>query len=106
MTVTPTKSPPSNSVTQNPPAKNETAPIDTSLNVVQSPKGSTGSSSSSQARRRGHRRRGSTTSAKSSDYSSKIVAGSDDEVDYRKLQPRPEREEDWGIGDDMKMGLG
>lgn len=106
MAVTPAEPLVGNHATPNASTKDEGKAISISSDTVRSPKGSISSGSSSQARRRGHLRRGSNTSGKSSNCSNKIFVGNDDEIDYLKLQSRPERDEDWGIGDDMKMGLG
>lgn len=65
-------------------------------------------SSSSQARKRGFWRKGSTSrsSGHSSGYAVSTRYGSDDEAEHHPLSARQERDGDWGIGDDVKMGLG
>lgn len=65
----------------------------------------TDDSGSSQARKRGLFRRGSKTSAQSSGYAVSTTSRSDDEPDHR-FSATQERDGDWGIGDDVKMGLG
>ncbi|KAL8954584.1 MAG: hypothetical protein Q9183_007035 [Haloplaca sp. 2 TL-2023] len=61
-------------------------------------------SSSSQMRRRGFLRRDSRSSAQSGKYSASSTLGTDDE-DHR-LSMHQERNDDWGVGDDIRMGLG
>ena len=63
-------------------------------------------SSSSQARKRGFWRRGSRSSGQSSGYAVSTRNGSEEEAEHHPLSARPERDDDWGIGDDIKMGLG
>ncbi|KAI4106825.1 MAG: hypothetical protein LQ339_002797 [Xanthoria mediterranea] len=61
-------------------------------------------SSSSQKRRQGFLRRGSRSSAQSATYSGSSTLGTDE--DDRRIPFHQEREADWGVGDDIKMGLG
>ncbi|KAL8683298.1 MAG: hypothetical protein Q9186_000681 [Xanthomendoza sp. 1 TL-2023] len=61
-------------------------------------------SSSSQKRRQGFLRRGSRSSAQSGTYSGSSTLGNDE--DDHRLPIHRERNGDWGIGDDVKMGLG
>lgn len=63
-------------------------------------------SSSSQARKRGWFRKGSRSSGRSSDYASSKVFSSDDDAERYTISAREDRDGDWGIGDDVKMGLG
>ena len=63
-------------------------------------------SGSSQARRRGFLRRDSRTSARSSNLSGNNVLSSDDEGDLHRLPSHHQQNEDWGIGEDVRMGLG
>ena len=72
---------------------------DTSLSIKDSD-----SSSNSQVKRRGFFRRGSKSSVQSSSKSKNMI-GSEDEEDHR-ISARPERDGDWSIGDDVRMGLG
>ena len=65
----------------------------------------TDDSGSSQARKRGWFRRGSKTSAQSSNHTVSTTLSSDDEPDHR-YSTSQERDGDWGVGDDLKMGLG
>ncbi|KAI4176366.1 MAG: hypothetical protein LQ343_001105 [Gyalolechia ehrenbergii] len=60
-------------------------------------------SSSSQYRKRGFLRRGSRSSAQSGSSSTSRTLGNDD--DNHRI-PAHERNADWGVGDDIKMGLG
>ncbi|KAL8936050.1 MAG: hypothetical protein Q9211_004377 [Gyalolechia sp. 1 TL-2023] len=60
-------------------------------------------SSSSQRQRRGFLRRGSRSSAQSGSSSTSRTLGNDD--DNHRI-PDHERNGDWGVGDDIKMGLG
>ena len=66
----------------------------------------TDDSASSQAKKRGFFRRGSKTSGQSSGYAVSATFSSDDEPDHRFSHAHQERNGDWGVGDDMKMGLG
>lgn len=59
---------------------------------------------SSSRRRRGFRKN-SRTSAKSS-VSHQYVGASEDEAEHRKLVPHHDADGNWGIGDEIKMGLG
>ncbi|KAI4249295.1 MAG: hypothetical protein L6R40_000753 [Gallowayella cf. fulva] len=61
-------------------------------------------SSSSQIRRQGFLRRGSRSSAQSGTYSGSSTLGTDEE-DHR-IPLHHERNGDWGVGDEIKMGLG
>ncbi|KAL8669222.1 MAG: hypothetical protein Q9168_006182 [Polycauliona sp. 1 TL-2023] len=61
-------------------------------------------SSSSQRRRQGFLRRGSRSSGQSTTYSGSSTLGTD-EADHR-MPFHQERDGDWGVGDDIKMGLG
>lgn len=61
--------------------------------------------SSSIARRRAFLRRGSRTSARSS-ASHHRIGGSEDEKEHRGLPSHHEQGENWGVGDELKMGLG
>lgn len=61
-------------------------------------------SSSSQIRKRGFLRRGSRSSAQSGTYSASSTLGTDEE-DHR-VSMHQERNSDWEVGDDIKMGLG
>lgn len=61
--------------------------------------------SSSQARRRGFFRKNSRTSAHSSGESSGSTTLRGDERDTQQLPLHQERNQYWGIGDDVKMGL-
>lgn len=61
-------------------------------------------SSSSQNRRRGFLRRGSRSSAQSGTYSASSTLGTDN--DDHRIPIDHERNADWGVGDDIKMGLG
>ena len=63
-------------------------------------------SGSSLVKRRGVIRRGSKTSANSSQPSSKSLREVDGENDTLLFPTHPDRDEDWGIGDDMRMVLG
>ena len=63
-------------------------------------------SSSSQARKRGFFRKSSRSSGRSSGYAVSNVFSSDDDADRYPLSAREDRDGDWGIGDDVKMGLG
>ncbi|KAL8795171.1 MAG: hypothetical protein Q9195_002326 [Heterodermia aff. obscurata] len=65
----------------------------------------TDDSSSSQARKRGWFRKSSKSSAQSSGYAISTTLSSDDEPDHR-FSTSQERDGDWGVGDDLKMGLG
>ena len=60
-------------------------------------------SSSSQARKRGFLRRGSMSSSQSGTYSVSSTLGADDDP---QMPLHVERNGDWGVGDDIKMGLG
>lgn len=66
----------------------------------------TDDSGSSQAKKRGFFRRGSRTSGQSSGYAVSSTINSDDEPDHRYSTTHQERDGDWGVGDDLKMGLG
>ncbi|KAI4119447.1 MAG: hypothetical protein LQ338_007270 [Usnochroma carphineum] len=61
-------------------------------------------SSSSQNRKRGFLRRGSRSSAQSGTYSASSTLGTDE--DDHRIPIDRERNADWGVGDDIKMGLG
>ncbi|KAL9602794.1 MAG: hypothetical protein Q9219_001637 [cf. Caloplaca sp. 3 TL-2023] len=61
-------------------------------------------SSSSQNKRRGFLRRGSRSSAQSGSSSTSRTLAVDD--DSHRIPVDPERNADWGVGDDIKMGLG
>ncbi|KAL8729074.1 MAG: hypothetical protein Q9166_004991 [cf. Caloplaca sp. 2 TL-2023] len=61
-------------------------------------------SSSSQKRRQGFLRRGSRSSAQSGTYSASSTLGADE--DDHRIPIHQERNGDWGVGDDVKMGLG
>ena len=61
-------------------------------------------SSSSQARKRGFLRRGSRSSAQSGTSTTSRTLGVDD--DDHRMPIDHERNADWGVGDDIKMGLG
>ncbi|KAL8755919.1 MAG: hypothetical protein Q9199_003311 [Rusavskia elegans] len=61
-------------------------------------------SSSSQKRRQGFLRRGSRSSAQSATYSGSSTLGTDE--DDHRMPFHQERDGDWGVGDDIKMGLG
>ena len=61
-------------------------------------------SSSSQVRRRGFLRRGSKSSPQSSNRSRNFI-GSEEEENHG-IPAQHERNGDWSIGDDIKMGLG
>ena len=74
--------------------------------VVSGANKDTDDSSSSQARKRGFFRKGSRTSGQSSGYAVSTTLGSDDEPDHRFASTHVERDGDWGVGDDVKMGLG
>ena len=63
-------------------------------------------SSSSQARKRGFSRKGSRSSGRSSGHAVSNVFSSDDEAEHYPLSAPQDRDGDWGIGDDVKMGLG
>lgn len=66
-------------------------------------------SGSSSARKRGFFRNGrsdSKSSGKSSGYAVSNVFSSDDDGDRYPLSAHEDRNGDWGIGDDVKMGLG
>lgn len=67
----------------------------------------TDDSSSSQARKRGWfgKSTKSTSSTQSSGYAVSTTLSSDDEPDHR-FSTSQERDGDWGVGDDLKMGLG
>lgn len=60
-------------------------------------------SSSSQYRRRGFLRRDSRSSGQSGTSSTSRTLGNDDD---HRIPTDPERNADWGVGDDIKMGLG
>lgn len=63
-------------------------------------------SSSTPAKRRGFFRRGSRSSAQSSgDFSGATTLRSDND-DAHPISPHHQRNDDWGIDDDVKMGLG
>jgi hypothetical protein len=61
---------------------------------------------SSQVKRRRFFGRESKSSASSSTYSSKTHHTSDEEQDHLNVPKSPDREGDWDVGDDVKMGLG
>ena len=61
-------------------------------------------SSSSHKRRQGFLRRGSRSSAQSATFSVSSTLGTDE--DDHRLPFHQERDGDWGVGDDIKMGLG
>lgn len=61
-------------------------------------------SSSSRNRKRGFLRRGSRSSAQSGTSSTSRTLGTDD--DDHRIPIDHERNADWGVGDDIKMGLG
>ncbi|KAL8765315.1 MAG: hypothetical protein Q9209_007590 [Squamulea sp. 1 TL-2023] len=61
-------------------------------------------SSSSQKRRQGFLRRGSRSSAQSTTYSGSSTLAT--EVNDHQIPIHHERDGDWGVGDDIKMGLG
>lgn len=61
-------------------------------------------SSSSHNRKRGFLRRGSRSSAQSGTYSASTALGTDE--DDHRIPIDHERNPDWGVGDDIKMGLG
>ena len=67
----------------------------------------TDDSSSTQARKRGWftKSTSSKSSAQSSGYAVSTTLSSDDEPDHR-FSASEERNGDWGVGDDLKMGLG
>ena len=62
-------------------------------------------SSSSQARKRGFFRTGSRSSGRSSGYAVSNVFSSDDDTEHYPLT-REDQTSDWGIGDEVRMGLG
>ena len=64
----------------------------------------TDDSSSNQAKKRGWFRKGSKSSAQSSGYAISTLS-TDDERDHR-YPATEDRDGDWGVGDDVKMGLG
>jgi len=61
-------------------------------------------SSSSQARKRGYFKKGSRSSG--SGHAPSNVFSSEDEAEHHPLSARQDRDGDWGIGDDVTMGLG
>ncbi|KAL8949533.1 MAG: hypothetical protein Q9222_004370 [Ikaeria aurantiellina] len=61
-------------------------------------------SSSSQNRRQGFLRRGSRSSAQSGTHSASSTLATDE--DDHQIPMHHERDNDWGVGDDVKMGLG
>ena len=61
---------------------------------------------SSQVKRRHFFRRNSKTSAHGSNHSNKTLFTSDEEQDHRAVPETSERESDWNMGDEVKMGLG
>ncbi len=61
---------------------------------------------SSPARRRGFRRRGSRTSGQSSGYSNTMGGGDDTGDHHHQHIPLQDRDGDWSVGDDVRMGLG
>ena len=79
--------------------------LDTS-SIVSGASKDTDDSGSSQVKKRGFFRRGSRTSAQSSGYAVSTTFSSDDEPDHRFSIAQQERDGDWGVGDDLKMGLG
>lgn len=68
-------------------------------------KDSDDASSSQGGRRRKVFRKNSRTSAKSS-VSRQYVGASEDEAEHRKLVPHHDANGNWGVGDEIKMGLG
>ncbi|KAI4290435.1 MAG: hypothetical protein L6R35_000301 [Caloplaca aegaea] len=77
--------------------------------AVESPKANqllkeTDDSSSSHKRRRGFLRRDSRSSAQSGTYSASSTLGTDDSDHHMPMDH--DRNADWGVGDDIKMGLG
>lgn len=61
-------------------------------------------SSSSQVRKRGYFKKGNRSSG--NNHAPSNVFGSEDEAEHYPLSARQDRDGDWGIGDDVKMGLG
>ncbi|KAL8926959.1 MAG: hypothetical protein Q9172_001552 [Xanthocarpia lactea] len=61
-------------------------------------------SNSNQKRRQGFLRRGSKSSSQSATYSGSSTLGTDE--DDHRIPIHQERDGDWGVGDDIKMGLG
>ena len=62
--------------------------------------------SNTPVKRRHFFRRNSKTSAHGSNHSSKALFASDEEQDHRVVAEPSERESDWNVGDEVKMGLG
>lgn len=65
-----------------------------------------GNAESTSTKRRGFFRRNSKTSTPSSVQSNRTLFASDDELDTPVVPERSEREGDWNVGDEVKMGLG
>lgn len=81
----------------------ERASVDASVDVSR-PSKDVDDSSSSQARKRGYFRKGSRSSGSGHTLSNGYR--SEDEAEHHPLSVRQDRDGDWGIGDDVKMGLG
>ncbi|KAL8758406.1 MAG: hypothetical protein Q9184_003933 [Pyrenodesmia sp. 2 TL-2023] len=86
-----------------PDAPSKASAVDLSTASQPTPKESD-DSSSSQNRRRGFLRRGSRSSAQSGACSGSSTLGTND--DDHRIPIDHERNADWGVGDDVKMGLG
>ena len=62
--------------------------------------------SSGRAKKRGFLRRGSRSSAHDSGFLGSNRSTIEDESDYRQISSHEDRDGDWGVGDDVRMGLG
>ena len=62
--------------------------------------------SSSLARRKGFLKSGKRASAQTSSSSRSYLGGSEDETESRHHPLHHEQDGDWGVGDEVKMGLG
>ena len=82
------------------------ASSEVSANDIQSVRDSDDASFNSPAPRRGFRRRGSRTSGQSSGYSNTIGGEDDHDAYLHRHIPLQDRDGDWSVGDDVRMGLG